>query len=77
MKKLNKSTWIAIAFLIYVTATGIYLLPRNNEISNNEKFLTLGGAYIVVLALWLMLRKKEKRQKLRREEENNDKKPNE
>nr|WP_320058039.1 hypothetical protein [uncultured Bacteroides sp.] len=77
MKKLNKSTWIAIAFLIYVTATGIYLLPRNNEISNSEKFLTLGGGYIVVLALWLMLRKKEKRQKLRREEENNDKKTNE
>lgn len=77
MKKLNKSTWIAIAFLIYVTGTGIYLLPRNNEISNSEKFLTLGGAYIVVFALWLMLRKKEQRQKLRREEENNNKKPNE
>lgn len=77
MKKLNKSTWIAIAFLIYVTGTGIYLLPRNNEISNSEKFLTLGGAYIVVFALWLMLRKKEQRQKLRREEENKNKKPNE
>lgn len=75
MKKLNKSTWIAIAFLIYVTGTGIYLLPRNNEISNSEKFLTLGGAYIVVLALWLVLRKKEQRKKLR-EENNNSNKPN-
>ncbi|WP_071145965.1 hypothetical protein [Bacteroides ihuae] len=72
MKKLNKSTWVAIAFLIYVTATGIYLLPRNNEISSDEKFLTLGGAYIVVLALWLVLRKKEQRKKHREEEINNN-----
>jgi len=78
MKKLNKSTWVAIAFLIYVTATGIYLLPRNNEISRDEKFLTLAGAYIIVLALWLVLRKKEQRKKRREEENNNNiKKPNE
>ncbi len=71
MKRLRKSTWIAIAFFLYVTATGAYLLPRNTEISDVEKILTLIGSYIIVLALWLVLRKKEKLQQRRRDEDNN------
>ncbi|WP_321335388.1 hypothetical protein [uncultured Bacteroides sp.] len=72
MKKQKKSTWVAIAFLIYVSATAAYLLPRNSEIGTKEKYFTLVGAYIVVLALWLVLRKKEILQKRRREEEKNN-----
>lgn len=71
MKRQRKSTWIAIAFFCYVTATGAYLLPRNTAISDVEKLLTLASSYVIVLALWLVLRKKEKRQKCRRDEENN------
>lgn len=29
MKKIKKSTGVAIAFLIYVSVTAAYLLPRN------------------------------------------------
>lgn len=60
MKKIKKSTGVAIAFLIYVTVTAAYLLPRNTEISTEEKILTVAGSYVIVFLLWLVLRKKER-----------------
>lgn len=56
---MRKSTKIAVAFLIYISVTAAYLLPRNTEIDRTEKYLTIAGAYIVVLLLWWVLRKKE------------------
>lgn len=72
MKKLKKSTWVCLALLLYVTATGAYLLPRNNEMGDTEKYLTLAVSYVIVLLLWLVLKKKEKMQRRRREEEHYD-----
>lgn len=69
MKKFKKSTGLTIALLIYVSATAAYFLPRNTEISNMEKYITVGVSYIIVFALWLVLRKKEKLQQKRREED--------
>ncbi len=44
MKKIKKSTGVAIAFLIYVSVTAAYLLPRNTEVSLTEKSnLTVAG----------------------------------
>lgn len=72
MKKFKKSTGVAIAFLIYVTAMAAYLVPRNNEISQTEKYLTVIGSYVIVLLLWLVLRKKEQiRDRRRKEEQSN------
>lgn len=59
MKKIRKSTKVAVAFLVYISATAAYLLPRNTEIDRTEKYLTVAGAYVVVLLLWWVLRKKE------------------
>lgn len=58
-KKFKKSTLITAALLIYVTAMAIYFLPRNTEISNTEKYITLGISYLIVALLWFVLRKKE------------------
>lgn len=69
MKKLKKSTGLTIALLIYVSATAAYFLPRNTEISNTEKYVTVIASYVIVLALWLVLRKKEELQRKRREED--------
>ena len=69
MKKVKKSTWVTVALLIYVSATEAYLLPRNHEVSDTEKYLTLAASYVIVLVLWLVLRKKEQMQQRRREEE--------
>lgn len=58
-KKIKKSTGLTVALLIYVTVTAAYLLPRNGEISLQEKVLTVGAAYLIVGLLWLVLRKQE------------------
>ena len=58
MKKIKRSTGVALAFLIYVSVTAAYLLPRNTEVSQTEKYLTVAGSYVIVLLLWLVLRKK-------------------
>lgn len=55
--------------LIYVSATAAYFLPRNTEISNTEKYVTVAVSYIIVLVLWLVLRKKEELQRRRQEED--------
>ena len=72
MKKIKKSTGVAIAFLIYVSVTAAYLLPRNTEVSQTEKILTEVGSYAIVLLLWLVLRKKEQMRERRKEEQMNE-----
>ena len=69
MKKFKKSTGLTGALLIYVSATAAYFLPRNTEISNTEKYVTVIASYVIVLALWLVLCKKEELQRKRREED--------
>ena len=69
MKKLKKSTGLTVALLIYVSATAAYFLPRNTEISNTEKYVTVIASYVIVLAWWLGLRKKEELHRKRREED--------
>lgn len=68
MKKIKKSTGLTLALLVYVTATAVYFLPRNTEISETEKYVTVITSYVIVLVLWLVLRKKEELQRKRREE---------
>lgn len=67
MKKIKKSTGLTLALLVYVTATAAYFLPRNTEISETEKYVTVITSYVIVLVLWLVLRKKEELQRKRRE----------
>ena len=74
MKKFKKSTGLTVALLIYVSATAAYFLPRNTEISNTEKYVTVIASYVIVLALWLVLRKKEELQRKRREEDRTERK---
>lgn len=69
MKKIKKSTGVALALLVYVSVTAAYLLPRNTEISNMEKYVTLAVSYVIVFVLWLVLKQKEKLQQRRREDE--------
>ncbi|WP_294628935.1 hypothetical protein [uncultured Bacteroides sp.] len=69
MKKIRKSTKVALAFLIYVSVTAAYLLPRNTEVGTTEKVLTVAGSYVIVLLLWLVLRKKEQMRANREKDE--------
>lgn len=74
MKKFKKSTGLTVALLIYVSATAAYFLPRNTEISDTEKYVTVIASYVIVLVLWLVLRKKEELQRKRREEDRTERK---
>ena len=47
MKRIRKSTGLTLALLIYVSATAAYFLPRNTEISNTEKYITVAASYPV------------------------------
>ena len=60
-KKMRKSTWVALAFFVYISATAAYLLPRNGAISITEKWITLICAYLIVALLWWTLHRKEQR----------------
>ncbi len=68
MKKYKKSTWICVVLLLYVTVMAIYLVPRNHQISDLEKEITVAASYVVVAILWVVLRKKEKLAEERRKE---------
>lgn len=60
MRKYRKSVWMPVALLVYTTAMAVYFIPRNTEISDTEKYLTVGLSYVIIALLWLVLRQKEK-----------------
>lgn len=68
MKKYRKSILLPLVLFLYTTAMAVYFLPRNTEISNTEKWLTVAGSYIIIFLLWIVLRKKEQLAKRRDEE---------
>ena len=49
MKKIRKSTGVALAFLIYVSVTAAYLLPRNTEVSLTEKIIQVVDSQVTVI----------------------------
>lgn len=58
-RRLKKSVWLPLIFFIYTTCMAVYFLPRNTEISDGEKWATIGASYAVIALLWWVLRKKE------------------
>lgn len=72
-KKFKKSTWLPAALLIYNTVMAIYFVPRNTQISDMEKYITVGAAYLIIGLLWFVLRKQDKRRE-QQEQDNLNKK---
>lgn len=73
MRKYRKSTWLPVALLVYVTAMAVYFIPRNTEISDMEKYMTVGLSYVIIALLWIVLRQKEKAQERREHDLQNKK----
>ncbi|MGL4851043.1 MAG: hypothetical protein ACRC3Z_00080 [Phocaeicola sp.] len=61
MKKIKKSTWMPLALFIYTTAMALFFLPKNNEVNDTEKYVTVGVAYLIIGLLYWALRSQEKR----------------
>jgi len=67
-KKIKKSVWLPLALFLYTTAMAVYFLPKNTEISDTEKWTTIGASYGIIALLWYVLRLKEKRMEKRNKE---------
>lgn len=61
MRKYRKSTWLPVLLLVYTTAIAACFIPRNTEISDAEKYVTVGLSYLIIGLLWFVLRKQDKR----------------
>ncbi|MCK9179730.1 MAG: hypothetical protein M0P15_02605 [Bacteroides sp.] len=68
MKKRRKSTWLILVLFVYVTSMMIYLIPKNQEISDIEKYITIGVSYVILFLLWWVLRRKENLKRQREED---------
>ena len=64
MRFLKNPNFAVAVLAIYTAAVYIYFFPRNNEMSNTEKWLTVGASVVMLVLLWFLLRR---RAKLRRE----------
>ncbi len=64
-----KNPNVTVAILaIYTAGMYIYLFPRNTEMTNSEKWVTIGVSAGILILLWILLRRKNK---LRQEREEN------
>lgn len=74
MKKFTRRTVILPFILfVYTTVMAVYFIPQNHEMGTAEKWITVSGSYLIIVALYFVLRLKEKR-RMKREEEMNEKK---
>lgn len=67
----NPNTTIAL-LAIYTAIMYIYLFPRNTEMSNTEKWITVGVSVIMLILLWFLLRRRNKLRKEREDDMNNN-----
>ena len=68
-----KNPNVTIAILaIYTAVMYIYLFPRNTEMSNTEKWITVGISAVMLILLWFLLRRRNKLRKEREEELKNN-----
>ncbi len=73
MMRFLKNPNLTVAVLaIYTAAVYIYFFPRNNEMSDTEKWLTVGASVVMLGLLWLLLRRRAKLRKEREEKMKND-----
>ena len=64
-----KNPNLTVAVLaIYTAAVYIYFFPRNNEMTDTEKWLTVGASVVMLILLWILLKR---RSRLKREREEN------
>ena len=73
MMRFLKNPNLTVAVLaIYTAAVYVYFFPRNNEMSDTEKWLTVGASVVMLGLLWLLLRRRAKLRKEREEKMKND-----
>lgn len=66
----NPNTTVAI-LAVYTAIMYIYLFPRNTEMSNIEKWATVGASVVMLAVLWVLLRRRNRLKKEREDEMKN------
>lgn len=66
MRFLKNPNLTVAVLAVYTAVVYIYFFPRNNEMSTNQKWLTVGASVVMLVLLWVLLHR---RAKLRRERE--------
>lgn len=66
----NPNTTVAI-LAVYTAIMYIYLFPRNTEMSNIEKWATVGASVVMLAVLWVLLRCRNRLKKEREDEMKN------
>lgn len=69
----NPNTTVAI-LAVYTAIMYIYLFPRNTEMTNTEKWTTIGVSVGILAILWVMLRRRNKLRKEREEKASKNRK---
>lgn len=72
MRFLKNPNLTVAVLAIYTAAVYIYFFPRNNEMSDTEKWLTVGASVVMLGLLWLLLQRRAKLRKEREEKMKND-----
>lgn len=74
MKRFTKRTVILpLILFVYTTVMAIFFIPQNHEMGTTEKWVTVSGSYLIIVALYFVLRMREKR-RMEREKDLNEKK---
>ena len=63
MRKYKKSTWLPVALFIYTTIMAVYFIPRNTEIGNAEKYVTI--LLLLCFGLFFVSRRNAENRKVR------------
>ena len=71
MRFLKNPNLTVAVLAVYTAVVYIIFFPRNNEMSDTEKWLTVGASVVMLALLWVLLRR---RSRLRREREEDEKK---
>ncbi|MBE6303305.1 MAG: hypothetical protein E7089_05160 [Bacteroidales bacterium] len=67
----KKHKLIVGLLFVYMTGMYIYFFPRNNEMSDVEKWAVVGVSYLLLVILWFVLKRRDRLRSRHEDEINN------
>ena len=67
----KKHKLIVGLLFVYMTGMFLYFFPRNNEMSNGEKWAVVAFSYLLLVILWFVLKKRDRLRGRRENDVNN------
>lgn len=67
----KKHKLIVGLLFVYMTGMYVYFFPRNNEMSDTEKWAIVAVSYLLLVILWFVLKRRDRLRSKREDEINN------